>query len=333
MRERFPVFDLHCDTATELFARKQAWQKNSLQLDLERAGRLMSHIQVYAFCCVYSETGEPLSPDEAEQRFLMNLSNFYSELELHRDTHRLCRTAEDMIAAVGEGKHPVLLALEGPEAIGCDPGRLEELKELGFVMTTLTWNYKNTLAGSHLTGEGLSPEGKIFVRRAQELGLILDVSHLSEQAFWDLCDVTSAPFIASHSNSRAVCNHSRNLTDEQFKVIRNFGGLVGLNLYAPFLNESGKADFSDVRRHLEHFLSLRGENFVSLGGDLDGCDALPVGFRGVDNYNDLGRWLLGQGMEELQVLNFMNNNASRFFLTHLQKKRVGEFTRSAGDLV
>ena len=326
MRQTFPVFDLHCDTATELVLKKQSWQKNALQLDLDRAAKLMSHIQVYAFCCVYDGQGQPLAPAEAETRFFEAVSNFYTELERHRDTHRLCRSTEDMIAAVGEGKHPVLLALEGPEAIGCDPGRLGELKDLGFVMTTLTWNYRNPLAGSHLTGEGLTLEGRTFVRRAQQLGLVIDVSHLSDKAFWDLVDVTSAPFVASHSNSRAVCPHSRNLTDEQFKVIRNLGGVVGLNLYAPFLSPTGKAAFSDVKRHLDHWIALGGENYISLGGDLDGCDELPEGFTGVDSWNDLGKYLVGQGMDELQVLGVMNNNASRFFLQNLQRKRVGEFT-------
>ena len=326
MRETFPVFDLHCDTATELVLQHQSWQKNSMQLDLDRASKLMSHIQVYAFCCVYGNEFKPLSPADAEMRFFNAVSNFYTELERHKDTHRLCRSTEDMVAAVGEGKHPVLLALEGPEAIGCDPGRLGELKDLGFVMTTLTWNYRNDLAGSHVTGEGLSPKGKAFVHQAQDLGLVIDVSHLSDKAFWDLVDITSAPFIASHSNSRAICSHSRNLTDEQFKVIRNLRGVVGLNLYAPFLRESGKADFSDVKRHLDHWMELGGENYISLGGDLDGCDELPAGFTGIDSYNELGKYLVGQGMDEQRVLGVMNNNASRFFLQNLQQKRVGEFT-------
>jgi membrane dipeptidase len=169
----------------------------------------------------------------------------------------------------------------------------------------------------------LTDRGRAFVRRAQELGILIDVSHLSEKAFWDLVDITSAPIVASHSNSRAVCDHSRNLTDKQFKVICNLGGLVGLNLYGPFLNPSGKADFSDVKRHLDHFLALGGQHHLALGGDLDGCDSLPTGFTGIDNYNDLGRWLMQQGMEELTVNNIFNNNAVRFAMQHLQRKRVG----------
>ena len=230
---------------------------------------------------------------------------------------------EDLILAAKENKQGVFLSLEGPEAVNCDPDRLDELKDLGFLMTTLTWNYPNALAGPHGTDLGLTDQGKAYVRRAQELGILIDVSHLSEKAFWELCDITMAPIVASHSNSRAVCNHSRNLTDKQFQVICNFGGLVGLNLYAPFLNESGRADFSDVKRHLDHFLELGGQHHIALGGDLDGCDSLPTGFRGVENYNDLGRWLMQQGMEELTVNNVFNNNAVRFAMQHLQRSRVG----------
>ena len=332
MRQQFPVFDLHCDTAVELFAQKKDWGSSDLHVDLTRAGQLLHHIQVYSFCCVYGPRGEALTREEAEEKFIASVSAFYTELQRHKDTHRLCRCAEDMLAAAKQGKQSVFLSLEGPEVIGCDPGRLEELKELGIVMTTLTWNHANLLAGSHKTGEGLTPQGKAFVRRAQELGIVIDVSHLSDRAFRDLCDVTTAPIVASHSNSRAVCGNSRNLTDEQFKIICNFGGLVGLNLYAPFLRENGQADFSDFKRHMDHFLELGGAHHLALGGDLDGCDALPIGFTGIQSWNDLGRYLLQSGCEEEQLLHVFNNNAVHFFLQHLQKRRVGEFLRQDGQI-
>ena len=164
--------------------------------------------------------------------------------------------------------------------------------------------------------DGESGEG---AQKAMELVVALGKIYTAD----GLVDITSAPIVASHSNSRALCGHSRNLTDKQFKVICNLGGLVGLNLYAPFLNESGKADFSDVKRHLEHFLELGGTHHLALGGDLDGCDALPAGFTGVESYNDLDRYLMQSGMEELTVNNVFNNNAVRFAMQHLQRKRVG----------
>ena len=323
MREQFPVFDLHCDTATELSLQQKPWVSNDLHVDLDRAGRLFTHQQFYAFCCVYDQGGVPLPGPLAEARFFQALSDFYSQLSQNSDRTKLCRNVEDLIAAASAKKQGVFLSLEGPEAIGCDPDRLEELKDLGFLMTTLTWNFPNALAGPHGTDLGLTDRGKAFVRRAQELGIVIDVSHLSEKAFWDLIDITRAPIVATHSDSRALCDHTRNLTDQQFKVICNLGGLVGLNLYAPFLNEKGTADFSDFKRHMDHFLALGGEHHLAIGGDLDGCDRLPTGFNGVESWNDLGRWLLQQGEEEETVNNVFNNNAVHFALKHLQRSRVG----------
>ena len=322
MRERFPVFDLHCDTAVELIRKKKPLLQNDLHIDLTRGAELLHHHQFYAFCCVTGRSGEPVPQQEAERRFLDAYTNFLSELEQNRARVRLCRSAEDMLAAAKEEKSCAFLSVEGPEVIDCDPGRLDELKELGITMTTLTWNHPNALAGSHLTGEGLSAQGKAFVRRAQELGIVIDVSHLSDKAFRDLCDITSAPIVASHSNSRAVCGSSRNLTDEQFKVICNFGGLVGMNLYSAFLSDSGKASFEDVKKHLEHFLELGGKHHLALGGDLDGCESLPEGFCGIERWNSLGAFLM-QSLDETLVMNVMNNNAVRFVLQHLQKSRVG----------
>lgn len=323
MRERFPVFDLHCDTAAELSLQKKELAHSDLHIDLDRAGKLLTHHQFYAFCCVYGRDYKPLPQPQAEARFYTAVSDFYSQISSNAERVKLCRNVEDLIGAAKENKQGVFLSLEGPEVIDCDPDRLEELRDLGFLMTTLTWNYPNALAGPHGTELGLTEQGKAYVRRAQELGIVIDVSHLSEKAFWDLVDITTAPIVASHSNSRAICDHTRNLTDRQFKVICNLGGVVGLNLYAPFLNESGRADFSDVKRHLDHFLELGGQHHLALGGDLDGCDALPAGFRGVESYNDLGRWLMQQGMEEESVCSVFNNNAVVFAMKHLQRSRVG----------
>ena len=289
----FPLFDLHCDTALELYLQQKSLAKNDLQVDLARASQLRCYRQVFAFCCVYDRQGRPLPQPEAERLFLEALQSFQAEL-------RGCNALP-------------LLALEGPEAIDCDPARLEWLYAQGFRMTTLTWNYRNALAGSCLSGEGLTAQGRDFVRKAQRLGIVLDVSHLSDRAFWDLVEISEQPIVASHSNSRACCGNPRNLTDDQFRAIRDLGGLVGMNLYAPFLSESGCASFDDVRRHLDHWLSLDGGNTVALGGDLDGCDTLPQGFTGVDDYNRLGAYLIDRGLDDKQAELLFYGNAARFF--------------------
>ena len=294
----YPVFDLHCDTAVELFLQKKSLARNDLQIDLERAARLSSYTQFFAFCCVYDTQGKQLPQPDCAALFRASLSHFQ-------------KSAGTICESPGRAWFHPLLSLEGPEAIDCDPDRLEGLYEQGFRMTTLTWNYRNALAGSCMTGEGLSDRGREFVREAQRRGIVIDVSHLSERAFWDLVDITTKPIVASHSNSRVCCKNVRNLTDDQFKAIRDSGGLVGMNLYAPFLNESGRASFDDVRRHLEHWLALGGERTVALGGDLDGCDVLPEGFKGVEDYNALGTTLSAVFGEE-QILAMVTGNAERF---------------------
>ena len=138
---------------------------------------------------------------------------------------------------MAEGKTAAFLAIEGAEAIGCDPGRLDEAYEQGVRMVSLVWNVENPLTGSCVTGSGLTQKGKEFFRRAQRLGMLVDVSHLSERGFWDMAELAEKPIVASHSDSFAVCPHPRNLTDAQFQAICDLGGTAGLNLYGPFLTD------------------------------------------------------------------------------------------------
>ena len=112
-----------------------------------------------------------------------------------------------------------ILTLEGTAGIGYDPALLEDLHAIGFRISSLGWNESNPLTGSHKTGGGLTDQGREFVKEAQRLGILVDVSHISDEGFWDMMDVTNAPIIATHSNSRAVWNDSRNLTDEMFLAI------------------------------------------------------------------------------------------------------------------
>ena len=138
--------------------------------------------------------------------------------------------------------------------------------------------------------------------------MIVDVSHISDQGFWDVMDVTSAPVIASHSNSRHVCDNSRNLTDEMFLEICRCNGVAGINLYTDFVG--GKADLDAVCDHILHFLELDPSGkHIALGGDLDGCDSLPSGFNGVQDYPVLAERLIMRGLNEELVRNIFWNNA------------------------
>ena len=191
---------------------------------------------------------------------------------------------------------------------GNDPALLEDLYLIGFRMVSLTWNEQNSLAGSCQTGGGLTDIGREFVKEAQRLGMIVDVSHLSDEAFWDIMEMTEAPIVASHSNSRAICDVSRNLTDDMFRHLCKSGGVAGLNQYSKFVGE--KPDLDTVCDHVLHFLEMDpdGEH-IALGADLDGCEELTAGFEGVQSYPALAQRMLDRGISEPLIRNIFWNNA------------------------
>ena len=201
-----------------------------------------------------------------------------------------------------------VLTVEGPAGFGFAPELLEMLYAAGIRMTSLGWNEKNVLTGSHRTGGGLTDLGVAYVKEAQRVGMIVDVSHISDEGFWDMIKITEGPIIASHSNSRAVCNNSRNLTDDMFRAIMESGGVAGFNQCAPFVGDQPTLD--TICDHILHFLELDPDGMhIALGGDLDGCDELPVGFDGVQSYPAMARRLLERGVDEKLLMNIYWNNA------------------------
>lgn len=306
----YPVFDLHCDTALALLGRNMdgrgSLYRNDCHIDLERAGQLPGYAQCFA-CFTFPAENLPggLTPQIWFQRELDILKDRLAE---HSDIICKATTASQVEENLRNGKISAIFTIEGPAGFGFDPGKLEELYKIGFRMTTLTWNEKNVLAGSHKTGGGLTDLGKEYVREAQRLGMTVDVSHISDEAFWDIMEITQAPVVASHSNSRTVFQVSRNLTDDMFRAICQTGGTAGLNLYGDFLGQ--KASLEDACNHVLHFLELDPEGLhISLGGDLDGCDILPEGFGGVQDYPKLAGALLRRGVSDTLVRNIFWNNA------------------------
>lgn len=297
---KISVFDGHCDTAFELWQRGEGLSENTCHIDLRKAATFEGYAQVFAFCGYASEERPP------EELLTLPLQYLRREVAANAAQIGFAKNSAEIVALWEQGKAAALLSVEGAEVIGCDESRLPALAQEGFVMTTLTWNADNSLAGCHGSEFGLSARGRSFVRAAQCAGILIDVSHLGERAFWELCDVTQAPILASHSNCRALCGHSRNLSDDQLRAIAQSGGTVGLNLYAPFVGE--KADFAALRRHLEHILRICGEDHVALGGDFDGCDELTDGFGTVADWKTFYDYLASCGYAQnlLDKLYFRN---------------------------
>ena len=302
------IFDGHCDTVLACLLRGGGFARNGGHLDLERAGAYRRFAQFFALYGEPEDFSEPLS---FRTIFDREHALFRRELAANEDRLALCTTAGEAEAAFAAGKAAAFLSVEGAELLDCSLERLEEARELGVRSVNLTWNHANALSGTNAEEpeRGLSPQGRAFVRKLEALGMLADVSHLSDAGFWDVADTLSGPFWASHSNSRSVFSRPRNLTDEQFTAIIDHNGVAGLNLYADFLG--GAPDVDTVIAHLDHWLELGGARHIALGGDLDGCNRLPAGFAGVESWPLLYEALLRRNTPEDLVRDLFFNNLMR----------------------
>ena len=306
----FPVFDLHCDTALALLGKDMktpgSLKSNELHIDLERAKTLNGYAQCFAcFTTPYMNEWAKVSPVTVFQR---ELDVILAEIDRNSKLIEVAYSAKDVRKNYDKGKMSAILTIEGPAGFDFDPELLQDLYAVGFRISSLGWNEQNVLTGSHKTGGGLTDLGKEYVKEAQRLGMIIDVSHISDEGFWDIMDITEKPIVATHSNSRAVCDNSRNLTDDMFKAICQTGGVAGFNQCAPFVGENCNLD--TACDHFLHFLELDPDgNHIALGGDLDGCDELPAGFDGIQSYPTLAQRLLQRGVDEVTLRKIFWENA------------------------
>lgn len=302
------IFDAHCDTMSRILDKGKQLLSNDLEIDLRRMPK--QYIQVFA-AFVDKENCEktPLN------RCLNIIERYHSEIEKNSGIIQHCTTYDEIMQALDGGKRAAILSVEGGEALDGNLSALWALYQLGVRLITLTWNYPNEIADGALTETkgGLTPFGKTVVAEMNYLGMVIDVSHLSERGFWDIMEITSAPIVASHSNARALCGHLRNLTDEQIRAVIQNGGAIGLNFYPEFLNDSGQAGIDDILRHLEHILELGGENCVGFGSDFDGVDSLPDEVAGIQDMQRLTERMLRAGYSETLVKKIAAENFLRVF--------------------
>ena len=308
----FPVFDFHCDTALMLLGddlnQAGSLRKNNGHIDLERAVKLGGYAQCFA--CFTTDIPELVHGISPIVLFERELATIQREVDKNSDLISIAYSVDEIEENRANGKMSAILTLEGTAGIDYNPALLEDLWAIGFRVTSLGWNERNPLTGSNVTGGGLTDLGREYVKEAQRLGMRVDVSHISDEGFWDILKITEAPILATHSNSRTVHNHSRNLTDDMFRAIRETGGVAGYNACRDFTGENPNLD--TVCDHILHFLELDPDGkHIALGGDLDGVETMPDGFEGVQSYPALARKLLDRGLTEENVMDIFWNNAIR----------------------
>ncbi|MCY4437503.1 MAG: dipeptidase [Chloroflexi bacterium] len=199
---------------------------------------------------------------------------FLAEVDAHADQIAIATTAEEIEAIAASGRIAAVLTIENSEVLERSLWVLPVLQRLGVRSMTLTWSYRAHAADGafeNVTGGGLTHFGRDLVRSMNELGMIVDISHISDQGFWDVMDVTNAPIIGSHNACRALCEHPRNLTDDQIRAVADNGGVVGVTYVPAFVDaDESKRTLDRLLDHFDHIAQVAGTDCVGLGSDFDG---------------------------------------------------------------
>lgn len=283
----YSVFDAHCDTLCCVCDMGGDVRKNTFNTDTGRMGEYKSYSQIYAMFI------SPKYHNNPKER-MKSLYDIYCKSDFNGITP--------------------YLSLEGGEVIESLED-VDYLQSIGVRCVNLTWNGSNKICGGADDQlKGLTLFGRDVVKKLNEKGILIDVSHLNDKSFYNIAEIVTKPLIATHSNSRYVCNHRRNLTDDMFKIICDSGGCVGINLYPPFVKDTGECTIDDVILHIEHFLSQGGENYIGVGADFDGVsNNLPRGINGCEDLYKLFDKMVKLGYSDGITEKFTHRNFERIF--------------------
>lgn len=310
------LIDLHCDTLTD-WKYTSTGNPDTLDdpkrvLSLTSMPQGVHWAQFYAVFIPDEERGQA-----AIDYFEFNRQSFERQMKQFGDRVAPCRNAADMQAAWDAGKTAAFLTIENGSALAGDLSRVKLLADQGVRCITLTWNGENEIGSGHTTDHGLSSFGREVIPELERQGVLIDVSHLNDPGFEDLLAVAKKPFVATHSNARAMCGHKRNLTDDMIREMVRRGCLIGLNYFVKFLEDDGVVNSLDsLLRHVEHFFSLGAEKNLALGSDFDGavlpeCLNTPAKAAGIYGY------LLDKGLTQEQAEGILWKNAQSFLQRNL----------------
>ena len=300
------IVDLHCDTISSIQKSGETLLRNSRHFDAARARQAGVGLQFFALFA------PPAGMNEALRQILKQVYKYHDEMSRHQELLHPVLCYEDIIRADESNKIGCLLHLEGADALGADVEILYLLQRLGLRSLGLTWNNRNLLAdgvGEDPGAGGISKKGREVIRLLDQLGIILDLSHVSMRSFYDALEIYPQPVLVSHANARALCNHPRNLDDKQLKALADNGGVVGVNQVPDFIKADSNPSMGDLLDHLAYIAGLIGAEHVALGSDFDGDDALLM--QGVEDY---GRWpdlLASRGFTGSEIAMILRENALR----------------------
>lgn len=302
------IVDLHCDmlSAARAQGRSIAVESSVGHADIPRLERGGVDL---VLCALFAR---PCDPEDMFHEVLSQIADF-------RDAVKQCGPkflpveSVDDLDRINKGTVGGMLMLEGADSLRRNLDNLERLYRLGVRGVTLTWNGRNEVAdGCRVLGKirGLTDFGKDVVCTIQELGMMVDVSHISEKGFWDVVDIVKGPIIASHSNVKRLCEHPRNLTDEQLHGIKMTDGVVGITFVPEFVSKDA-ASLEHVVDHIDYVCEEIGVRHVAIGSDFDGIDNMPFGLSDVTKFSSLVRELTRRGYDWDSIRKIMGENALR----------------------
>lgn len=279
------VIDAHCDVLYKMFNNPDIdFSREDHRLEVTYPGLQQADVLLQFFAVYLSESLSPPTFDHIVR---------YVDIFHHRIVNNprmiFVKNKRDLTMALVDNKIGALLSLEGVDALAGNLAYLRVLYYLGFRAIGITWNEANWAADGVMEPRkaGFTKKGKLLVKECNQLGLILDVSHLSVRAFWELTELSTRPFIASHSNAYAICPHPRNLSDGQIQALIQLGGQIGITFVPQFVYGMGQPAIADVLRHIDHVCSLGGSHHIGFGSDFDGYDRDLIGLTRVSEYDHL----------------------------------------------
>lgn len=303
------IVDAHCDVLTAMEREKRSLGKKSGTGHVDLTRLKQGGVNVQFFAAYIS----PVYIPRALTRALELIDHFYAELEDNAQEIMLVKNFLGIQEALAQGKIAALLTIEGGEALNGSIEVLRILYRLGVRCLTLTWNNRNEIGDGvceERTKGGLTRFGEEVVREMNQLRMLVDVSHLSVAGFWDVLEVSNWPVIASHSNCRKLCDHPRNLTDEQIKSLAAAGGVIGLSFYPEFI-QAVEPSLDKLLDHVEHIAGVAGTDCIGLGSDFDGFQDTLFGLEDVSRLPVLTEGLLRRGFAGEEVQKILGGNFLR----------------------
>ncbi len=302
------LIDGHCDTIEKMLDLKTNLENANLSINLKQANRNLPYIQ----CLAAFVHDSYVKQKRGFKRAKDILEYFYKEYEKYRTEMQVIMKKGQLESKELEKKWGVILTIENGGAIDDKLENIDIFYNMGVRMMSITWNGKNSLGCGAFTSvdTGLSKLGKAYVRKLERKKIGIDVSHLSERSFWDVSKIITTPIIASHSCCKSLCNHKRNLSDEQIKEIAKSNGIIGVNYCNTFLSQDGNASSSNIANHIQHISNLAGVDYVGLGSDFDGIDKQnePCDIHILEDIHNIKEQLEKRGFSKKEINKIMGEN-------------------------